>query len=113
MFQKNQKVKLLETVECSGYCLQFNPDFPGGVDRQLITANGEVTFLLKLTLDIPAMSDLEHDHFKMEQFLKNSVEQLRQNQATLLNSHPENADLKIICRDEIEIPAHRTILRGD
>jgi hypothetical protein len=58
------------------------------------------------------MTALEYDRYKLEQFSKVALERLRENQNALLNGDSENADVILVTSDEVEIPAHKTIMKA-
>lgn len=102
---------MLEIVEETSECLRFKPGLDSDIRDRFYSRN-QVKFMLKLTLKTPTLSFVEYERYKMDQFRKTSVNYHLQNQEALLND-PENADLIFSTSDQIEIPAHRIILKGN
>jgi len=103
----------LEIVEETSEHLQFDPS-SGLTDFDVMGLfPGKITYKLRLTLKTPIMSSSEYERYKMEEFFKKSVKQQPSGYAMLSAGQCKNADLKIVTSDEVEIGAHRNILKGN
>lgn len=103
-----------DIVEENGAYLvvQGNDDEYSLVDGETINSEGAVRLSLVLTYKTPAVDSAYSGNFQMEQFVKQSHDQLRENLGALLNDDSKG-DLTIITSDGVELTAHQAILKGE
>ncbi len=80
-------------------------------DSDYLYPDGSIMFKLVVTLKNPTMNLQEYHSYQFKHFFNKSDEQVYSNFAAILDD-ASTADFKIVTSDEVELLAHKTILKG-